>query len=79
MDNENVKLPYELLWALIQYHLIGNEDVEVEIKRGLEDKMEAMVKRQLYTNSKTAPTEEQKEKARQEYLDRKGVADEFRW
>ena len=32
----------------------------------------------LYT-SKTAPTEEQREQARQEYLDRRGVPESFRW
>ena len=28
---------------------------------------------------KTAPTEEQREQARQEYLDRRGVPESFRW
>ena len=28
---------------------------------------------------KTAPTEEEKEKARKEYLDRRGVPESFRW
>lgn len=41
--------------------------------------MNAMVERELYTKSKTAPSEEEREKARQEYLDRRGVPDSFRW
>ncbi len=35
--------------------------------------------RELYTKYKTAPTEEEKEKARKEYLDRRGVPESFRW
>ena len=40
--------------------------------------MNAMVERELYTRSKTAPTEEEREKARQEYLDRRGIPENFR-
>ena len=46
---------------------------------GLEKKLDAMVMRELYTKYKTAPTEEEKEKARKEYLDRRGVPESFRW
>ena len=42
-------------------------------------KMDAMVMRELYTKSKTAPSEEEREKARQEYLDKRGISDSFRW
>ena len=46
---------------------------------GLEKKLDAVVLRELYGKSKTAPTEEEREKARQEYLDRRGISDSFRW
>ena len=36
-----------------------------------------MVNREVYSKSKTAPTEEEREKFRQEYLDRKGNAREL--
>jgi len=49
------------------------------VKKGLEQKMDTMVERELYTKSKTAPTEEEREKARQEYLDRRGIQADFRW
>ena len=52
---------------------------EEEIQQGLERKLDAMVNRQLYSQYKTAQTEEQREKARQEYLDRRGVPQSFRW
>ena len=35
----------------------------------LKEKYDSIVNRNLYTRYKTAPTEEEKEKARQEYLD----------
>ena len=41
--------------------------------------MDALVMRELYTQYKAAPTEEEKEQARREYLDKRGVPDSFRW
>lgn len=32
-----------------------------------------------YTKYKTAPSEEEQEKARQEYLDKRGVSASYRW
>ena len=52
---------------------------EPEIAKALEKKVDALVMRELYTQYKTAPTEEEKEKARREYLDKRGVPDSFRW
>ena len=45
----------------------------------LKKKFEAMVKRDLYTKYKTVPTEEEREKARQEYLEKVGMHQSFRW
>ena len=42
-------------------------------------KLDAMLNRQLYSRYKTAPTEEEREQARQEYLDRRGVPQSYRW
>ena len=76
---KNIQISEELFFALLKYHLVEIDDVLPEIKKGLEDKLEAMVRRDLYTKYKTAPTEEEKEKARKEYLDRRGVPESFRW
>lgn len=64
---------------LIHYHLMEDDSNVDEIRVGLEKKLDAMVLRELYGKSKTAPTEEEREKARQEYLDRRGIPDRFRW
>ena len=65
-----MQISEELFFALLKYHLLEMDDVLPEIKKGLEEKLEAMVRRDLYTKYKTAPTEEEREKARQEYLKR---------
>ena len=56
---------------LLRYHLLDDDSCTEDVKKGLEQKMNTMVKRELYTKSKTAPTEEEREKYRQEYLDRR--------
>ena len=76
---KNIQISEELFFALLKYHLVEIDDVLPEIKKGLEDKLEAMVRRDLYTKYKTAPTEEEREKARQEYLDKVGMHRDFRW
>ena len=76
---KNVQIPEQLFFTLLKYHLLDMDEVLPEIKKGLEEKMEAMLKRELYTKYKTAPTEEEREKARQEYLKRVGMHRDFRW
>jgi hypothetical protein len=52
---------------------------EEKIVEELQQKLDSVINRNLYTKYKTAITEEEKEKARQEYLDRKGIHSNFRW
>ena len=68
-----------IIYCTPQISLGEIDDVLPEIKKGLEGKMEAMVRRDLYTKYKTAPTEEEREKARQEYLEKVGMHRSFRW
>ena len=79
MGLKNVQISEELFFALLKYHLVEMDVVLPEIKKGLEEKLEAMVRRDLYTKYKTAPTEEEREKARQEYLEKVGTHRSFRW
>ncbi|WP_395013822.1 complexin-2 [Robinsoniella peoriensis] len=76
---KNVQIPYDLFYALLRHHLIASDDYTDEICKGLEQKLDLMVQRELYSKSKTAPTIEERETARKEYLDKKGVPDSFRW
>ena len=65
---KNVQIPQQLFMKLLRYHLLDDDSCADDVKKGLEQKMNAMVERELYTRSKTAPTEKEREKARQEYL-----------
>ena len=77
MQNKNVQIPYELFFQLLQFFLMDNYDGEEIIRLGLEKKLDAMMNREVYSKSKTAPTEEEREKFRQEYLDRRGIPENF--
>ena len=46
-----VQIPKDLLLALFQYHLAGNEEYQPEIEKALMEKLDSMVKRcLLYTS-----------------------------
>ena len=64
---------------LLRFHLMEDVDCENEIKQELEKKLDKKVMRDLNGKFKTAPTEEEREQARKEYLDRRGVPESFRW
>lgn len=74
-----VQIPESLFVELMKYHVLGMEDVLPEIQKGLEQKYEAMMRRELYTKSKTAETEAERETARKAYLDKVGMHRDFRW
>ena len=78
---KNVQIPFELFTDLLKVHLMNNNESEVwkRIEKGLNLKLDALVMHQLYEKYKTAPSEEEREKARQEYLDKRGVHEDFRW
>lgn len=76
---KNVQIKQELFLELVKYHLLGIDADTEKINKELTEKIDALVMRELYTKYKTAPTEEEKEKARKEYLDRRGVHESFRW
>ena len=76
---KNVTIPEELFIDLVKYFLADIRWDEDRIRSGLQEKLEAMVKRELYTRYKTAGTPEERVKARQEYLEKVGISENFRW
>ena len=54
-------IPEELFGKIIKYHLLDQEQEADDIRKGLEKKLDAMVNREVYSKSKTAPTEEERE------------------
>lgn len=57
---KNVQISQELFVALLHYHLSGENEYEEIIEQGLEQKLDAMLRHELYAQYKTAPTEEQR-------------------
>lgn len=76
---KNVQIPYELFVSLLRYHLMEDDDCLNKIRQGLEQKLDSLVLHELYAKYKTAPIQEEREKAKQEYLEKRGVPDGFRW
>lgn len=77
---KHVQISYEAFCALLRYFFTEpTEEDRKTITDALNGKLEAMIKHELYTQSKTALTDTEREKARQEYLDRIGVPENFRW
>ena len=83
----NVQISEELFFKLFRYHCLPREVYSEEqltamsdsIAKEIEAKLDKMATRNLYTKSKTAETQEEREKARLEYLDARGIHQDFRW
>ena len=80
MKEKQIQIPQTLFVKLLKYHFIEQDpELQKEIEKGLEIKLDAMLKHDLYTQSKMAETEEEREKARKQYLDKIGMRQDFRW
>lgn len=74
-----VKISDELFWRLLTY-LEGRDDPDgTALCREMEAKADRMIAHDLYTAYKTAETPEERDAARQKYLDRRGVPEDLRW
>ena len=75
----NVQISQELFMKLAKYHLLDDLTLGEDIKKELNSKMERLIDRQIYTKSKMGTSKEDRENARREYLERKGIPESFRW
>lgn len=76
---KQIQIPEQLFMELVKFHLLDMQENLPSIKQGLEAKLDALAMRDLYSKYKTAPTVEERKQARNEYLDRRGVPESFRW
>ena len=76
---KSVNISVVLFFYLYDYFIYGDESKYDEITTRLKEKMSRMQLRKLYSDSKTAETETEREAARKEYLDRVGVPEDFRY
>ena len=79
---EKVQIPATLFYQMALY-IMDHEDISDSryqmIMAGIDRKMEAMHRHELYTIYKSANTFEEKEAARQKYLHTAGITSSFRW
>lgn len=81
---KRIQIPEELFARMYHYMHIGNGSLDTSedaqtLRKALSDKMDAMSRRSTYTVYKTAQGEQERERARKEYLDKAGIPDEYRW
>ncbi len=75
---KQVQIPEDIFKKLIMFHILGNTEDQETISQYLEEKLERLVQHDLYAAYKTAQSEEEREKARIQYLDHRGISDAFR-
>lgn len=76
---KNIQISYDLFHDLLLYFGFGKEELRDKIYKEVQLKLDAMIRRDLYSRYKTAPTEEEQEEARKKYLDMVGMHRDFRW
>ena len=80
--SKSVQISKELFLDLIRAHLFEQSDpaADARIKAGLSQKLDSLVLRELYSEYHNANlTDEEREAARQRYLDKVGMKDSFRF
>lgn len=80
MREKQIQISQRLFAMMISY-FFGNEDQELreQIKKEIDNKIDAMNRRDYYTTYKTAESPQEREEARQRYLDSVGMKQSFRW
>lgn len=79
---KSILLDYDLFVDLYVYACRHSEPYDLQFKRlyaGVRQKLEAMMRHDLYSLYKSGADEKIRAKARQEYLDAIGLSDSFRW
>ena len=79
--SKNVQISQELFFELVRYFYVEEHSNELyeSITKSIEQKIDSIVKHELYTQSKIAKTEEEREQARKKYLDMVGMHKDWRW
>ena len=75
----NIQIPSDLFFDICDYFFKEqDENLADDIRGQLDTKIDKLVNHELFSRYKTAPTGVERERARQEYLDRRGVPGSFR-
>lgn len=78
---KHVQISQELFFKLVRYFYLENHEKELyeAITNDITHKLDSIVKHDLYTQYKTANTEQERESARKKYLDAVGMRESFRY
>lgn len=82
MANKMIQIPEILFNQMAAYVLIEQartKELYQQIENGVYEKLDKKTNHELYTKYKTSATDEQREQARQLYLDHVGIQQDFRW
>lgn len=79
VDMKNVQIAESLFISLVRFHLLEETEELPKIEKGLMDKLDALEKRRLYTQYKTASADAEKENARKKYINSQGIPNKFQW
>lgn len=77
--SKNIQIPSDLFFDICDYFFKEQDEILAEDIRGqLNMKIDKLVNHELFSKYKTASTGAERERARQEYLDRRGIPCSFR-
>lgn len=70
MNPKTVQIPYEIFIALCKYHLVGIEDDKDAICNALQEKLNALMRRDYYSKAHNSDlSERERQDAMQKYID----------
>lgn len=72
----NVQIPADLFKEL--YEFVWENAPNSDLMRQMNDKLDRLIERELFTKYKRAATTAERERYRNEYLDHKGIMRDFR-
>ena len=78
---KNIQINYKLFCDLCNYFFNKDapQDFEAdEIRKQLNEKIEKIINRELFSKYKRTPTGVEREQARKEYLEYRGILEDFR-
>lgn len=81
MANKTVQIDWDLFLDIYDYFFSDKAPEEYEaneIRKKISEKVDKIINRELFTKYKRAPTGAEREAARKEYLDHKGILQSFR-
>lgn len=76
---KSIQITTDLFFDICDYFFKQADDISAdEIRYQLNQKIDKLINHDLFSRYKTAPTGAEREKARQEYLERRGIPRSFR-